>query len=327
MNMTEVVDGPHLGVVMPGRKCALKDNHAEEFLCCLHPAGNSTQPAELRINSMMDGVYFMDGVLSQEECSKLCKVVDASDSLNFWSPHGRENEQIRMYRDADTIEVLSSTLAERIWTRIFSLVNDSLSLIVADDESDANWERELVGPWFPAALNHDLLFAKYPSGGAFAPHTDGRAVHDFNTRSFYSVIVFLNTIPKGRGGGTQFYVNDAVNQLKTSVNSDGKTHWSTDASLATAEVDAVAGRLLIFHQALVHEGVPPQAPHFKYIIRSDVMSVRRPGVCCSAADQEAYRVFKQAEDLAEAGQVDEAMPLFRRACKMSPEMARIMGQA
>lgn len=232
-----------------------------------------------------------------------------------------------MYRDADTIEVMSTTFAEKIWTRVANLCDDKLKVKVEDDESDSNWERELVGHWIPSTLNHDLLFAKYPSGGAFAPHTDGRAIHDFNTRSFYSVILFLYTIPKGSGGGTRFYVSDAVNQLKTSVNSDGKTHWSSDASLATAEVDAVAGRMLIFQQALVHEGVPPCCPHKKYIIRSDVMSCRSPAICASGTDREAYAVFRQAEDLAEAGQIDEAMPLFRRAFKMSPEMARIMGQA
>lgn len=323
--MEEVIEGPHLGVVKPGRKHALKDN-VDDFLFSLHTL-DKQQAETCQITTIMNGVYYIDNVLSKEECSSLCKVVDASDSLNFWSPHGRDNEQIRMYRDADTIEVISATFAGQIWARVFSLANDFLGLEVADDESDANWERELVGKWRPSALNHDLLFAKYPSGGAFAPHTDGRAVHDFNTRSFYSVIVFLNTIPKGSGGGTRFYVDDAVNQLKTSVNSDGKTHWSTDAALATSEVDAVAGRMLIFHQALVHEGMPPCCPHVKYIIRSDVMSARSPALCDSAADREAYAVFKQAEDLAEAGQVDEAMPLFRRAFKMSPEMARIMGQA
>lgn len=92
-------------------------------------------------------------------------------------------------------------------------------------------------------------------------------------------------------------------------------------------MDPVAGRLLIFHQSLVHEGVPPKSPHLKYIIRSDVMLTRTPAICDSEADREAYRIFKQAEDLAEQGRVDEAVPLFKRALKLSPEMARIMGQA
>ena len=184
----------------------------------------------------------------------------------------------------------------------------------------------LVRTWIPSNSNNDLLW-NYPSGGAFSPHTDGRAIHSFNTRSFYSVIVFLNTISKGCGGGTRFYSSDAVNKLSSSTNADGKVHWSSDPALAIAEVDAVAGRLLIFHQAMVHEGVPPVSPYRKYIIRSDVMLSRTPAICDGEQDRQAYRIFKQAEDLAEEGKVDEAVPLFKRALRLSPEMARIMGQA
>ena len=314
--------GPSLEVIKPGRKVAL--SNTEVFDQCFDTLFDDRSQSAVCV---ADGVYYIDNALSGEECSKLCSVCDQHNDLTFWSPAGREDESIRRYRDADTIEVDGTTISTNIWNRVHQLVEKSLLTNVLDDESDLNWERELVGQWAPAALNHDLLFARYPSGGAFAPHTDGRAVHDFNMRSFYSVIVFLNTIPPGSGGGTRFYVNDAVQQLKSKVNEDGKVHWTTDPSLVTATVDAVAGRMLIFHQALVHEGVPPISPYLKYIIRSDVMMRREPPVCDSPQDREAYKLFKEAEDLAEAGDVDASMPLFRRAFKMSPEMARIMGQA
>lgn len=315
--------GPALDVIKPGRKVAL--SQTEDFDSCFERASSSTSP--LTTVRVFDGVYYLDNVLTEEECSKLCKVADDHQSLSFWSPAGRDDESIRRYRDADTIEVDGRNIADNMWKRVQTAVDESLAIAVDDDEADPNYERELIGHWEPSALNHDLLFARYPSGGAFAPHTDGRAIHDFNTRSFYSVIVFLNTIPVGSGGGTRFYVNDAVKQLKSQVNADGKVHWTTDPSLVTANVDAVAGRLLIFHQALVHEGVPPLSPHLKYIIRSDVMMKRNPAVCDSERDREAYRIFKQAEDLAEAGDVAASMPLFRRAFKLSPQMAQIMGQA
>lgn len=317
--MAEYQSGPALEIIKPGRKVAL--SCTENFDSCL---GINEESSEfVRVT---DGVYYVDNALSSEECVRFCNVADKHDSMNFWSPLGREDENTRQYRDADTIELDGQNLANIIWKRIGSLVNDKLDIDVKDDESDCNYERELIGQWNPAALNHDLLIARYPSGGAFAPHTDGRAIHDFNTRSFYSVIIFLNTIPVGKGGGTRFYVDEAVKNLKSVTNGEGKVHWTTDSSLVTANVDAVAGRLLIFHQALVHEGVPPLSPHLKYIIRSDIMMRREPAVCDSAQDKEAYRIFREAENLAEAGDIDASMPLFRRAFKLSPEMARIMGQ-
>ena len=87
----------------------------------------------------------------------------------------------------------------------------------------------------------------------------------------------------------------------------------------------VCGRMLIFDQSLVHEGVPPLAPYSKFIIRSDVMFQRSPAICDSPIDKEAYRIFKQAEQLAEAGNIEESIPQFRRAVKLSPTLAAIMG--
>ena len=269
------------------------------------------------------GVYYIDGVLTADECQALCLSCDQCDELKFWSSSGREDESARAFRDADTVEVKSEMLSEIIWSKMNHIV-PTKKVIVTDDECGVDFERELVGDWLSISLNYDFLFAKYPSGGSFAPHTDGRAIHSFNTRSFYSVIIFLNDIPFDCGGGTRFYSSSAVRNLKRSQ--DSAQRWTSDPSLAIGEVAAVAGRMLIFHQSLVHEGVPPTFPHVKYIIRSDIMYTRTPPICDSTTDREAYRIFKLAEDIAESGCADEAIPLFRKALKMSPGLARVMGQ-
>jgi hypothetical protein len=101
-------------------------------------------------------------------------------------------------------------------------------------------------------------------------------------------------------------------------------------TLCSPQVASLAGRFLYFHQKLVHEGVPvldPACPHCKYIIRSDVMFRREPALCDSDRDRQAYTLFREAEALAEDGAVSESIQLFSRALKLSPEMARIMGQA
>lgn len=313
---------PALGVVKPGRKVACCEEQSKIFEECIENASVSTG----NLNHIIDGVFYIDNVLSAKECSSLCAVVDEHDLLSFWSTEGRQNESVRLFRDADTIEVNGPGLANSIWSRISILLRDVLNISVTDNEDDPNWERELIGTWNADGLNKDLLFARYPCYGAFSPHTDGRAVHDFNVRSFYSVILFLNDIPAGQGGGTRFYQADTVNQLQKMYRG-GKEYWTADESLVTAEVQPRAGRMLCFHQAHVHEGIPPLAPNLKYIIRSDIMLRRSPALCNKPTDETAYTLFRQAEDLAEAGQIEEATPLFRKALKMSPEMARIMGHS
>ena len=329
---------PDLNYVKPDSKRALTGTETASFEV-KNDEGEGCQ-RELEVTFALDGkVAYVDNLLSEAECQVLCDAVDKSDALTFWSEAGRDNDKARAFRDADTIEVHSEEIAGTMWARVEHLLNNVIS--VGDDYDEVNnpnWERELPGDWAPSGFNHDLLFAKYPSGGAFSPHTDGRAIHHFNRRSFRSVIIFLNDIPLNKGGGTNFYKREALDKLQQEKEQEGEDEgggeeegegtggrWTAPQELLTLEVSPKAGRLLVFDQDLVHEGVPPSSPLQKYIIRSDVMYSRMKPVCDSAVDREAYALFQEAEVLGEAGQVQESIVKFRRAIKMSPGLAEMMG--
>jgi hypothetical protein len=242
--------------------------------------------------------FYVDNALSPDECALLRSQIDRCDALSFWNEKGRENEEARMFRDADTIELHSAALALKLWNRVKPLLQlEPVCIAAEEDDEDGNrdprWERDLFGSWQPSALNRDMLFAKYPSFGSFAPHTDGRAIETFNCRSFYSVIVYLNTIPAPWGGGTRFYCFDAVQRLRSASSESGSKVWTSDANLVLAEVLPVAGRMLVFEQSLVHEGVAPLQQHLKYIIRSDVMFQRTPAICDSPSDVAAYALLME----------------------------------
>lgn len=272
-----------------------------------------------------------------------------------------------------------------------------------DDHDSTLYEKNLVGSWIPIGLNPDLLLAQYPIGGSFAPHTDGRAIRDFNTGSFYSALVYLSTIPEGHGGGTRFYKDEALTHLikkkeeeegkqRDYVGTSDKTNegrWTVDDSYLLAgtreksTVCAVAGRVLIFNQKLAHEGLPTTLPadikaahadsictgnctdgkictdannedercacrairkYTKYIIRSDVMYQRIPQLFTSERDIQAYKLFREAEQLAEAcpmqinannkddgededeiSNVEKSIILFKKAMRLSPDLAIFCG--
>ena len=257
---------------------------------------SSSQPCYLCRRGIKARAFYVDNALSLDECARLRNEIDASDALSFWNEKGREDEEARMFRDADTIELHSSALAGKMWNRVQALLQlEPLHIAEEEDDEEGNrdprWERDLFGTWQPSTLNPDMLFAKYPSFGSFAPHTDGRAIETFNTRSFYSVIVYLNTIPAPCGGGTRFYSFDAVQRLRSAAGASGSKSWTSDPNLVLAEVLPVAGRMLVFEQSLVHEGVPPAEPYLKYIIRSDVMFQRSPAICDSPQDVAAYALL------------------------------------
>ena len=268
-------------------------------------------------------VRWVDSVLTPDECERLIAAVDASPHLSFWSPAGKENAEVKAFRDADTVEMSNPVLATFLWERLVAAAGGSLAKCLAPIDISEEEDSELCGHWVPQSpLNADLLFAKYPSGGSFAPHTDGRAIHNFNRRSFQSVIIFLNEVPEGCGGGTRFYSVQALNQLCK----DQEGRWTAAPEWVEVEVLPKAGRLLFFDQEMLHEGVPCSAPYTKYIIRSDVMYDRTPAVCDSPTDQAAYAMFRQAENLAEAGEVDQSLKLFAQSWKLSPNMAKMMKQ-
>ena len=323
---------PELNVVKPDRKCK-SDNIV--FEDCFVKDDISIEKRVYHALPTSDKVYtnfiqaaYIDNVLSSDECKKLCAAIDKNNDLSFWSTAGRDNAEARAFRDADTIEVQSNLIANVIWSRVKDIF-PFVDIRIDNDEIDTNgevdprWERELPGTWKAVNLNSDFLFAKYPCGGSFAPHTDGRTIHDFNYRSFYSVIIFLNSIDDGFGGGTKFYEKEAVNRL---IRSESGNQWTADQTLLTAEILPREGRILIFDQDLVHEGVSPLECNQKYIIRSDIMYQRSPAVCDSEIDKEAYNIFRLAEDLAEQGKIEESLPLFRKAFKLSKNLAIMMGQ-
>lgn len=230
-----------------------------------------------------------------------------------------------MFRDADTVEVHCPRLASAIWERVKHLVPFRDVVIAPEDDGSEEWERELVGTWSPSGLNSDFLFAAYPTNGSFAPHTDGRAIHDFNNRSFYSVVIYLNDIPLKCGGGTKFYERGVTKELFVHPTTGA---WTAHETFALDEVDPIHGRMLIFNQKLVHEGVPVIEGNVKHIIRSDIMYERTPKVFDSVVDQKAYELFKKAELLGENPEnVDESIVMFKRALKMSPSLASFMGHA
>ena len=133
-------------------------------------------------------------------------------------------------------------------------------------------------------------------------------------RSFYSVIIYLNT--PSEGGGTRFYESSATNV----VLDEGR--WTGRSDLAVFEVQPKVGRALIFDQRLVHEGVPPIDDR-KHIIRTDIMFERVEPLFVEFSAE--YADYERAVDLSERGQHADAVKLFRKVSRTAPELAAELG--
>jgi len=261
------------------------------------------QPKRWDVNGC-DG-FVIDGVLSERECNEL--IAQADGLWSFWD----SSEKPRVtFRNADTIEVTHPELAAQIWDRVSPFVGP-----VTFEEDDERFEIDIGGAWHPYAINDTLLFGRYLKGGHFSPHTDGTTVIDFNRRTFYSCILFLNASPWG--GHTRLYSDD---QIGRQLVKDDEGRLTGDPASILDAVAPMPGRMLVFYHRIMHEGVPAAE---KYIIRTDVLYHREPELCTAPEDAEAFELYQEAQLVAERGDCDGALKLFRRAFRLSPALCKV----
>lgn len=284
-------------------------------LLALGPPAAAPRRRELD-DPRLDG-FILEGLLSDAECAALVAAVEgvggAEGGFSFWGG-AADREARRRFRSADTLEAAQPALAAALWARMAPHAG-----AVEIREGSARFERDLEGVWDPVGLNPHLLFARYGPGGHFAPHVDGQTELDFDTRSLFSVLLYLNGCAEG--GATRLLLGEQ--REATQALPDGRL-----VARAGAVVQAVApaaGRALVFYQAALHDGEPVGAGAAKLLVRTDIVYRRRQPLCVSEADARAYALYRRARDEEAAGRCDEAAELFRRAFKASAAMAKLYG--
>ncbi|KAL8272275.1 hypothetical protein Esti_003792 [Eimeria stiedai] len=272
--------------------------------------------------------FELKGVLSESECSRLVEAAEAR-GFEHWGKETNGNcddssytdrsmspRVNNSYRSAHTLEMEHPDLAELIWQR----VKDAVVQEVYFSEDDERFERDLQGGWRACGVNSTLLFARYTSGESFGPHTDGCVIADFNCRSLWPMVVYLNT-PQG-GGETTVITEE---QRKKPILKDDGGRFTADPRFVVYNCAPKAGNALLFYHSQMHEGRPVAEKSVKYIIRTDIMYERKEPRFTSPADKEAFALWQEAQLFAEKGKTDAAAALFRRMTKVSPALAHFYG--
>jgi hypothetical protein len=270
----------------------------------------------------------LQGLLTVEECARLIAGCNKL-GFTFWAiaeaevaadeatrVATRDAEQSRAFRSADTIEVDLPQLSARLWERIQPHVP---TVVVFDEEKDPElFERDAAGTWVATGFSPNLLFARYGSGGHFAPHVDGTTIEHFNRRSLYTVLIYLNTV--GAGGETMIMTGDQCAVL-TKDAATGQMRGNGENVVHV--VRPTEGACVVFRYDVLHEGTAVAERRVKYIIRGDVMFERRPALLDGERDREAFFAYQQARVAEAEGRYDEAVKLFRRVRALSPGIADV----
>lgn len=258
----------------------------------------------------VDGVM-IDGLLDEAECVKLVQAAEASGGFAFWDPVG--GEERRSVRDADTIEFEDPSFCAALFRRLQPFVPARVAFTEDDEE---RFEPDLEGEWVATGLNPHLLLNRYASGGHFAPHADGSTLVDFNNRSLYTVLLYLNVCPEG--GCTQLLSSECG---ETTMDDARGARVARPESVLHA-VRPERGRALLYYHQTLHSGETVGKGCQKYCLRTDVMYTRCTPICTEPDDVEAFRLVLEARAREAAGEPMEAVPLYRRARRLSRGIAR-----
>uniref|UniRef100_A0A7S0C5A9 Fe2OG dioxygenase domain-containing protein n=1 Tax=Proboscia inermis TaxID=420281 RepID=A0A7S0C5A9_9STRA len=198
-------------------------------------------PGKKNANSLCGSV---DGVLSDAECETIIK---RAEGMGFMSAmmNGGEGEIFRPEVQKSGRCIIDDVDFANV---IFNRIKNCLPSVIIN-----GWglECDLVG------LNERMHVLRYDNGEYFAPHQDGSYSKNSNTRSFLTVVVYLNS-----GGGLDF----------EGGTSNFVSPYETENSVT--KFVPKRGGVLAFDHSLLHEGAAV-VRGTKYCIRTDVMYTQR----------------------------------------------------
>ncbi|KAK7198296.1 2OG-Fe(II) oxygenase superfamily [Novymonas esmeraldas] len=272
----------------------------------------------------VDCIVLQD-LLTHEECDTLVAACETV-GYTFWrqkNHHDADGEAAcddaaKAVRIVDTIEANFPHLSAKLFERISRVVPLAAKHFSADmPNADALFERDIVGTWVPHALSDNLLFGRYHPGGHFMPHVDGATIVDLNTRSFYTLLIYLNDCP--HGGETFVFSGEQCNVMYLD---EAANKYRGSQAQRVGAVYPRKGSAAFFYYSLLHEGAPVLQGN-KYICRADLLYRRTPAILTSDADVQAFNVYQEARLAESHGDAERACQLFRRVGKLSKGVAAI----
>ncbi|CCW64957.1 unnamed protein product [Phytomonas sp. EM1] len=277
-----------------------------------------------RVSPEVDCII-VDNFLTNEECDALVEACEKT-GFSFWrqTTHDATDGESccsaasKAVRVVDTIEANFDHLSQFLFKRIAAVVDlESKRFSKEMIGAEELYERDLEGEWVPYALSSNLLLGRYKPGGHFMPHIDGSTVVDLNTRSFYTLLLYLNDCPEG--GETHLFSGE---QHKVIFMDSEANKLRGSASNRVGSVEPKKGRAAFFYYDLLHEGAPVVSG-LKYICRADLLYRRQPPILTSEKDTEAFELYQQARTLESSGEAARACELFQRVRKVSKGVAEL----
>lgn len=260
-----------------------------------------------------DSLWIVEDLLTRDECERFLSRAHDAGILD------KRSMGDSRHRDSTTVAISDAELAGRVFQRIRSHIPQEI--VVDEDCSNVGLmthKNDIIGRWTPHSLNDLWRVACYPGKGHFGPHRDGCYIKDEHHRSLITINGYLTDRPLGTGGATRFVKNDIDIYRADS----GIFTTREEDVLHRVEADK-AGKAVLFLHDMMHDGEPlKEGSAFKWIFRTEIIYERDPDTAAVLTEQqiEARILQGQAEKAEIAGDIPEAIKLYRRAYRLDPSL-------
>eukprot|EP01130_Rhizamoeba_saxonica_P003432 TRINITY_DN1456_c0_g1_i1.p1 TRINITY_DN1456_c0_g1~~TRINITY_DN1456_c0_g1_i1.p1 ORF type:complete len:553 (-),score=77.00 TRINITY_DN1456_c0_g1_i1:496-2133(-) len=214
--------------------------------------------------------FVLDNFLSQKATSQYLNFCESKhfEPLN--------KEFVEEFRSNERLTIYNERLADLLWNRL------KLYLEEKDIIGVKPYGFGTGGTWKPIGLNPYFKFSRYTENTYFRPHLDSGTVQNEDTRSIYTIMIYLND--NFSGGETNFLKSCPKNNI----------FEETDDEQIAFRVLPKSGRALVFNHDAWHEGATVYSGE-KYIMRTEVMFERTSSVSDTLSE-------KDVENMKEVGE-------------------------
>lgn len=180
--------------------------------------------------------FILSNFFTTDECSKMIKMCEKIGFKQL------PETSLSSHRTNTRIELMQPTFAIDLFEKIKTHLPKSIK-----------YEGKI---WNLSGVNEKIRYCKYDCGQYFDKHIDGHLILEKNNQtyqSFYTLMIYLNDVPKNSGGKTRFYTHNGK-QL-----------------VIDYEYQPQSGDCICFDQEKLHDGENTNKK--KYIMRTEILYV------------------------------------------------------
>jgi len=193
--------------------------------------------------------FYVRNLLSGEECKRFRELMELNSEKVEELGSSEEDYQYR-----NRLVCPQQMAMDQLWSRLEGVMKEE-NLLQLKGLDGHNWSA--VG------LNEMVRVARYGLGGRFGAHCDTSFSRSVQERSWFTVNMYLNTVPVEAEGATVFLSSTQITERQ------GKASMHYPHNVITVQPEEGAA-LVFFQPNLLHEGQPLRAGE-KWLLRTDVM--------------------------------------------------------